>query len=152
VLNNKTHRHHSRDLRKGRSSIPGQSYHVIYTTIGRKPLFSDFISAREVIRSIRKSDESKFSETTAFVVMPDHVRWLFSLRGDVLSKVITRVKSSVSRSLSPGHTIWQAGFYDHAIRRDETVKSIAAYIINNPIRAKMVDRIEDYSHWYLSWI
>jgi putative transposase len=140
----------SKDLRKGRVSISGQPYHVIATTLNRTHAFSDFSAARCVVRALRQSDASRFTSTFAFVIMPDHVHWLFSLQSEDLSKVVARVKSAVSRSMSAGSTIWQAGFYDHAVRRDESIEAIAAYIVNNPVRAKLVDRIEDYSHWYLS--
>ena len=48
--------------------------------------------------------------------------------------------------------VWQKGFHDHAIRRDEDIKAVARYIIANPLRAGMVDRIGDYPFWDAVWL
>ena len=42
--------------------------------------------------------------------------------------------------------------YDHALRKDEDVKKIARYIIANPLRAGLVEKIEDYPYWDAVWL
>ena len=51
-----------------------------------------------------------------------------------------------------GQPIWQAGYYDHAIRKDEDIVNIARYIIANPIRAGLVKKVGDYPHWHAIWL
>ncbi|MGB7814803.1 MAG: hypothetical protein WBL28_00460 [Methylotenera sp.] len=51
-----------------------------------------------------------------------------------------------------GKPIWQPGFYDHAIRKDEDIVAIARYIIANPIRAGLVKRVGDHPHWDAVWL
>lgn len=47
---------------------------------------------------------------------------------------------------------WQRGFFDRAIRREDDLVSIARYIVANPLRAGLVERIGDYAHWDSVWM
>ena len=39
---------------------------------------------------------------------------------------------------------WQKDFYDHVIRKEENLISIARYILDNPVRKGLVARWDDY--------
>ena len=87
----------------------------------------------------------------AFVIMPDHLHWLMQLLGaQSLQSVIKVVKSKVS--LKIGRPIWQPGYYDRAIRKEEDIQAVARYIVANPIRAGLVNKVGDYPHWDAIWI
>ncbi|MFC5526621.1 transposase [Rhodanobacter ginsengisoli] len=43
--------------------------------------------------------------------------------------------------------LWEKGFHDHALRRDESVEKAARYIIANPVRAGLVRDPMDYPYW-----
>ncbi len=91
------------------------------------------------------------AETLAFVVMPDHVHWLVQLKDAVsLGNVVRRFKARVSIVL--GAPVWQRGFHDHAVRKDEDMVEAARYIVANPVRAGLVRRIGDYPHWDAVWL
>ncbi|NRP09566.1 MULTISPECIES: transposase [unclassified Marinobacterium] len=140
-------------LRKGRTSIPNQIYHLIATTKDRRPVFNDFRLARSAVYAINSQPIS----TLAYVVMPDHIHWLLQMGHDAidLGKLMQSVKTSVSRKhylrFSHGN-IWQQGFYDHAIRSEEIIEDIARYIIYNPVRAGLVKTVREYSHWDAKWV
>jgi len=51
-----------------------------------------------------------------------------------------------------GHSVWQDGFHDHALRREEDLKEVARYIIANPVRAGLVTRVGDYPLWDACWL
>ncbi|MGB7814802.1 MAG: transposase [Methylotenera sp.] len=70
---------HQKDLRKGRYSQENHIYHVTTTTLNRAPIFKDFAAARLMIGDMKKSDTLNQTTTLAFVVMPDHIHWLFQL-------------------------------------------------------------------------
>ena len=116
----------------------------------RRPVFADFRAARELICILRNEQMRGSHHTLAFVVMPDHLHWLLQLEGDSLSVLVGRVKSLVARR--QGGSVWQAGFHDHALRRDEDLRAAARYIVANPLRARLVKRIGDYPHWDAVWL
>jgi len=146
---------HAGDLRKGRFSESNRIYHITTTTYERVSWFQDFHCARILISAMH--NEHRWAQTIAFTVMPDHFHWLVQLSdGGRLNSVIRNIKSASSRQINKYYgrsgSIWQAGYYDHAVRKDEDVQSIARYIVANPLRAGLVDRIGDYPFWDAVWL
>jgi putative transposase len=144
-------------LLKGRTSQTNQIYHVTTCTGARHPWFVNFRIARIVITEMRRLQEEQRVVSLAWVVMPDHVHWLLQLREDSdLSQVIKKLKGRSSRQirLQSGQTapVWQRGYHDHALRCDESVPQIARYIVANPLRAGLVERIGLYPHWDAIWL
>ena len=196
---------HSRDLRKGRISQADQIYLVTSATLNRRPVFADFRLGRALVNVMREHEERGHVESLAFVIMPDHFHWLFSLTGECsLSQLIGQVKGAaayrigqISKSCRSGFSrdesiapqgastgspqcrsgfsrdkaiapeggsynaggsgcsrdnrIWQKGFHDRAMRRDEDIRAVARYMVMNPIRAHIVSRIWDYPLWDAVW-
>jgi REP element-mobilizing transposase RayT len=149
---------HSRDLRRGRASIPGQIYLITTVTKARAQVFADLQCGRILVRTLRHQHETGAVESLAFVVMPDHLHWLFAL-GDSssLSKVVGSTKRFSAQEINrlegtPGRALWQDGFHDRAVRREEDLKDVARYIIANPMRAGLVRRVGDYPLWDACWI
>ncbi len=91
----------------------------------------------------------------AFVLMPDHLHWLFTLQREELATVMQEFKSLSARAVnrrSHSHgRLWQRGFHDHAIRHDESMIRAARYLVANPLRAGLVSKINDYPHWDAEW-
>lgn len=147
----------SRDaLLRGRYSAPGQLYHITTCTHERRPLFADAVCARVVIGQMRRLHQDHVVSSMAWVLMPDHLHWLFALRdADELSSMIKRLKGCsapvLRHSVGPG-PIWQRGFHDHALRSEEDVQAVARYIVANPLRAGLVSRIGDYPWWDAVWL
>jgi putative transposase len=142
---------HQKNLRLGRYSQQNQIYHITFTTINRLPVYQDFAKARVLISILKQTDRQSQTNTFAFVIMPDHIHWLFQLAGtQSLSNIIKSVKAKATIKI--GSPLWQAGYYDHAIRKEEDIQDIARYIIANPIRAGLVKRVGDYPHWDAIWI
>ena len=147
---------YQRRLRVGRRSAAGETYVVTFSTFDRRSLFVDLYLGRAVVQTIRFSDLHDWSETWAFVVMPDHVHWLFQLgRQRSLARVVGSVKqfSTVKINASRGRVgaVWQAGFFDRAIRREENLPAAARYIIENPMRSGLTESLGDYPLWDSVW-
>ena len=138
------------DLRKGRVSVTGTAYHVVFSTKHRHPEFSNFTQARQIVRYLKTDSQLNNTQTLAFVVMPDHVHWLLILNNGTLPGAVQRLKSMYSRYAK--NKIWNKGFYDQGIRGDEDLAAIARYIVANPIRANLVRRVGDYPHWDAVWL
>ncbi len=142
---------HGTNLRKGRVSIPGQIYVITAVTRERQPFFTDFFVSRTLIRVLLEHEERGYAETLCFVVMPDHLHWLMQLGySRELESVVRSVKALSSKRT--GQRLWQKGFHDHALRRDEDMKNVARYVVANPLRAGIVDSLNDYPHWDAVWL
>ena len=75
-------------LRRGRYSAPGQHYLVTIATADRCPLFADFFNGRVVARAIRELHDSGSVNSVAWVIMPEHLHWIFSLNERPLSVAV----------------------------------------------------------------
>ncbi|MDR0209056.1 MAG: transposase [Pseudomonas putida] len=143
-------------LRRGRISEAGRLYLLTTTTRNRTPLFSDLYFARAGIKQLRLSEQEGACRSLAWVLMPDHLHWLVELGRGGLSSLMRTFKSRSSCALyragADRQRVWQAGFYDRALRREEDIKATARYIIANPLRAGLVSRAGDYPHWDCVWL
>jgi len=45
-----------------------------------------------------------------------------------------------------GAELWQRRFYDRALRRDETLDRVIAYIFDNPVVVGLVDEAQQYQY------
>ncbi len=154
-----TPEHHAgtRSLRVGRRSAPNQIYHVITATHQREDVFSSFTLGREVVHKLREARESDLASTIAFVVMPDHMHWLMQLgHKQTLSECVRWVKArsayAVNRRRMSTRPVWQSGFFDAAVRHEESLVALSRYIVANPLRAGLVDSIGDYPLWDAVWM
>ena len=148
---------HARALRIGRYSEPNRIYVVTAVTRNRAPLFIDLVLGRIVVNALRKEHLADRATTLAYVVMPDHFHWLLQLGSKAtLSHVVRAVKGSTARSINLAvgglERIWQPGFHDHAVRREEDLAGLACYIVANPLRAGLAEDIRMYSLWDSLWM
>ncbi|MEG5263935.1 transposase [Pseudomonas sp. JDS28PS106] len=147
---------HSRALRRGRYSCAHHIYLVTTSTFDRTPVFTSLALGRLLVDELRLAQEQDLAHSLAWVVMPDHLHWLFELRAESLSGLIQRVKSksaaAVNRARGASGQLWQDGFHDRAIRDERDLVNFARYIVANPVRAGLVPSIREYSLWDAIWI
>ncbi len=158
-----TRKPHSADLRKGRYSENNQIYLLTTVIYQREKVFTDFYFGRLVVHAMREQQRQQKVESLAFVIMPDHVHWLIALKNDSsLAKVLQSVKgvsaSKIQRirrergDINENHPLWQDGYHDHALRKEEDLQQMARYIVANPLRAGIVRKIGDYPLWDAVWL
>ena len=79
-----------------------------------------------------------------FLVMPDHPHALPSFPPDEqMEKVIRDWKRFVAKQTG---IVWQAGFFDHRLRSDESYEEKAHYIRMNPVRAGLAAEPQDWPY------
>ena len=146
---------HSNDLRRHRHSSSGHIYLITTTCVARKPIFKNTELGGIVASEIRRSDEAGATRTYAYVVMPDHLHWLFQLQRSSLSLIVQLVKGRSARRINNirnrSGAIWQPGYHDRTLRVDESLETIGNYVVANPVRGGIVSDIEDYPLWDLMW-
>jgi putative transposase len=148
--------HKSHLLRAGRVSLIGQTYHVTFATHERRPLFDDFCLAREAMKQFGAIDRYGDTRTHVFILMPDHVHWLFTLESGSLGRVLSRAKSrsahAVKSTLPDTDAVWQKDYFDHALRTEDSLHAVGEYILSNPVRAGLAAQCGDYPHWFAEWV
>ena len=99
------------------------------------------------IQILRTATEYGFA-TIAYCLMPDHLHALAEGLDDRADfrKAISMVKQRTSFAYRHQYQerLWQEGYYDHVLRDGEPQIGVAAYIINNPIRAGLCTKLSDY--------
>jgi len=81
--------------------------------------------------------------------MPDHVHLVVEGCGDNsdLLRFVKIAKQRVVYSLREEHAVrhvWQEGFHDWVLRPHQSTEDAVRYVLNNPIRAGLVEKPEDY--------
>ena len=146
-----------RSLRRGRFSMAGQVYLLTTVTKDRRRLFADPWTAFAACRAVHACVTGDSTQCLAWVLMPDHWHGLVQLgEGDSLPRFMNALKSRTTKAARSdlAHTIpvWQRGYHDRALRKDEDVVVAARYIIHNPVRAGLVERMGDYPFWNAVWL
>jgi putative transposase len=89
------------------------------------------------------------------VVMPDHVHLIFTplvnrQKRDIysLAEIMGGIKGAsaqlINRELSRRGKVWQTESFDRVLRSSESLDAKVGYIIDNPVRAGLVSKWEDY--------
>lgn len=86
-----------------------------------------------------------------YVLMPDHLHLFVAIApgGEDLSKWVQILKVTLAKALrEQGQTspFWQKGFFDHVLRSAESYRLKWEYVRENPVRAGLVKRPEDWPY------
>lgn len=146
--------HHGHALRSGRVSEANRAYLLTTVTHQRHTIFQDWRLARLLIAEMRRLHDQQLVQSLAWVVMPDHLHWLIQLQEIPLPKLVLQLKSrsAINKARATSGHVWQKGFHDHALRKEEGLTATARYIVANPLRAGLVQRVGDYPHWDAIWL
>ncbi|WCM52984.1 transposase [Pseudomonas sp. WJP1] len=143
-------------LRIGRYAENSRIYLLTTNTAHRVPVFKDFTLGRLVVDQFRNAQNLGFTKSLAWVVMPDHFHWLIELQKGSLSELMQKTKSmstkAIKQSTGRSSSIWQRGFHDRALRREEDLVKLARYVVANPLRAGLVEKLGDYPLWDAVWV
>jgi REP element-mobilizing transposase RayT len=147
---------HGLRLRRGRISAKQHVYLLTAVTFNRERLFIDWATGRTLVNAFKAAEDSGEAKSLAWVVMPDHFHWLVKLQDCSLGGLMRNVKSKsaldLNRQREAVGPVWQRGYHDRGLRREEDLKAAARYVIANPVRAGLVERVGDYPLWDAVWV
>jgi len=119
-------------------------YFITFTTYNRQklsPLHKDC-----VFNAIQFLDGKRY-ELYAVVVLDDHVHIVIN-PVEPLSKIMHSIKSftahEINKAANRRGKLWQDENLDRVIRNEEEFLEKVNYIANNPIKANLAGRYEDY--------
>lgn len=130
-------------------------YAVTTVTLGRETHFKEAGNATAVVDALRFVESTRRTTSLAWVVMPDHVHWLFQLRSGTLASCLQMFKSRsarlINQRLGRQQPLWQPGYFDHAVRGEACLRRHALYIAANPVRAGLAAVLGGYPHAWCRW-
>ena len=105
-------------------------------------------TAAGLLESIRHQMQIRFWYVHAAMIMPDHAHLVlgFPLETDV-AKCIRDWKRWTARA----HGFdWQRDFFEHRLRHDESLQEKIQYVLENPVRAVLVDDWAGLAFYYIA--
>ena len=87
---------------------------------------------------------------SARAVMPDHVhlgRLRFPRSKKRVQTIVSKWKEWTAKTLK---IEWQRDFFEHRLRKEESFREKADYILANPVRAGLVERVEDWPYVFIA--
>lgn len=105
--------------------------------------------SREIVDCLLELKLQKGFSLYCYCLMRDHLHLAISPPpdGPDVMEIVQHLKDATTRKTWCGARrarLWQRSFYDHIARRKEDVAAICEYIINNPVRAGLVQSHEQY--------
>lgn len=136
--------------RRPRLFAPGILYHVIVRGNYRQKTFlngRDYEAYLERLARYRK----RFGVTVyAYCLMSNHVHLLLETGSDPLSKFMQGLQQSYTQYFNRKHHkvghLFQGRYKAIVCEKDEYLLTLVRYIHLNPIRAKLVQRLDDYRY------
>ena len=127
--------------------------------IERKSFFINDEDKQRLIDTIVEKRKLDGFSLLAYCIMDNHVHFLMKERNETVSQSIKRIGTSFAFYYNKkydrvGH-LFQDRFKSEPVRSDGQLHEVFRYINNNPVKAGMVKRMEEYkwsSYWrYKQW-
>lgn len=132
-------------------SLPNHAYFITTTTRQRIPVFADAIVAQAFIAQLLTSRSELGFLVPAYVVMPDHVHLIIVPGPDFgLPRIMQYIKGRFARRFNDSNggqgNLWQARYYETAIRDGRSIQRRIEYIEQNPVKAGLASHASSYAY------
>jgi len=123
-------------------------YSVTIYVADRRPVFVTEPAVDLVRTQLEITADGNCVEITAYSFMPDHLHVLAQGVSDHARFLefmrLFKHRSSYHWKRRHGHKLWQRRYIDRILRDREHTRTVARYILENPVRAGLVDSPEIY--------
>jgi putative transposase len=125
-------------------------YFLTLCTRDRRRVFCDDDVVTTTLSQFRQAANKEAFAILAYCLMPDHFHLLVQ-GGTARSDLCRFVKCAkqhfgAAYALRHGRPLWQEGYYERVLRRDEDVRDTARYILWNPVRAGLGPTPAEYRY------
>ena len=125
-------------------------YFLTICTQDRAPVFITDESAATVLLDLSRTSQAASFSVVAYCLMPDHIHILTegTHPASDFREFVRCFKqcSSFGWKKQTGSLLWQRSYFEHVLRDDEDTIGVAKYILENPVRAGLVQRPEDHPY------
>jgi putative transposase len=134
--------------REGRRLSESKIYHIMIRGNERKDIFLDNEDKKRFIEILNEKNKDRKFAIYAYCLMDNHVHILINEGSDEIGKIMKRINISYAYYFNKkydriGH-LFQDRFKSEGIESDAYLLSVVRYIHNNPVKASMVKRVEEY--------
>ena len=123
-------------------------YFLTFCCRDRLAVFKDAQIAEQTLTQFRHTSTLDRFAILAYCLMPDHAHLLCEgLSGESDFKHFAKMAKQRSGGLfarTQHAPLWQGGYYERVLREEDDVRALARYIVNNPVRAGLVESPEAY--------
>jgi putative transposase len=123
-------------------------YSLTLGTFQRRETFVDPQLIDSLLSQILRASDDEGFELVAYTFMPDHLHMVVhgAAESAVLPRYVKRAKqlSGYYGKRLLGRPIWQSGYYERVLREVEDTRHVVAYLLDNPVRAGLVEHAVDY--------
>jgi putative transposase len=129
----------------------GYPHHIVQRGNNREKVFLDQGDYQRYFSFLAKYSEEKEAAVLAYCLMPNHVHLLVRpSEEEALPKMMQGITLCYSKYFNEenGRTgrLWECRYHSTVIDGDSYLWTVSKYIENNPVRAGMVRRPEDYPY------
>lgn len=132
----------------GFSYLGRSCYSITTCTAQRRQVFRDSSLVALVLSYLRDTATREQFALLAYCFMPDHVHLLvvgLTTSADLRRFMMTfKQRAGFVVAKRYGIKLWQEGYHDHVLRRDESLVRLVKYVLENPIRAGLAETVESY--------
>ncbi len=126
----------------------GLIYHVINRGNNRQPVFRKKGDFEAFLKALAELKERKSFELYGYCLLNNHFHLLMRPGKTSISRIMQSLLVSHTqryhRHYHSGGHVWQGRFKSPVVQNDEHLLTVLRYIEANPLRAKIVERAEDY--------
>lgn len=135
---------------EGFDYIGKHRYFLTFCTHERRSFFEDERHVSLVSAQILRTCGERWFEILAHVYMPDHLHLVVKGTTDTSDlrcfAALAKQKSAFEFARATTNRLWQPSYFDRWIRPEESELMFVRYVLENPVRAGLVSRCEEYPH------
>jgi len=129
----------------------GFPHHIVERGNNRERVFIDSTDYEKYLSFLSKYSEEKEAAVLAYCLMPNHIHLLVTpFKEETLAKMMQGVTLCYSKYFNRenGRTgrLWECRYHSTVIDGENYLWTVSKYIEDNPVRAGLVKRPEDYPY------
>jgi putative transposase len=130
--------------------VGARRYFLTMCCENRRDVLGDTGACDLVVSELQRASDNHQFVVFAYCLMPDHLH-LVTEGSSGASNCLAfahmfKQRTAFQWRQQRGESLWQPGFYDHVLRDAEDTRAVVRYVLENPVRAKLVASPQDYRY------